>query len=296
MPVTISRTFARSGGSGLPLRRAGLRADPPAVLMDLWIVLKAALLGVIEGLTEFLPVSSTGHLIIAGHLMDFTGERANTFEIFIQFGAILGVVWYYRRRLASLVTHLRRRSERGFAGNLLIAFLPAAIIGAFAHDAITTYLFGPRTVAAALVLGGVAILVIERRPRVDRVTRLEKVGALDALKIGIAQTVSLFPGVSRAGATIMGGLLTGLSRTAATEFSFFLAIPTMFAATLYSLARSLPNLRADDSWLFAAGFVTAFLTALVVVRLFLVYVGRHTFASFAWYRIGFGLLVLVYFW
>jgi undecaprenyl-diphosphatase len=179
--------------------------------------------------------------------------------------------------------------------NLIIAFLPSAIIGAFAHGAITSYLFTPRTVAGALVLGGIVILVIERRPRIDRVTHLEQVSGLDALKVGIAQTVSLFPGVSRAGATIMGGLLTGLSRTAATEFSFFLAIPTMFAATLYSLAKSLPRLSAGDAWLFAAGFVTAFLTALVVVKLFLVYVGRHTFASFAWYRIGFGLLVLIYF-
>jgi undecaprenyl-diphosphatase len=263
--------------------------------VDLWLILKAALLGVVEGLTEFLPVSSTGHLIIAGHLIAFTGDRAETFEIFIQFGAILGVVWYYRRRLSSLTRHLHLRSERRFVGNLLIAFLPAAILGAFAHDAITTYLFSPRTVAGALVLGGVVILMIEHRPRIDRVTRLEEIGALDAFKVGVAQTVSLFPGVSRAGATIMGGLLTGLSRTAATEFSFFLAIPTMFAATLYSLVRSLPHLSAGDAWLFAAGFVTAFLTALIVVKLFLVYVGRHTFVSFAWYRIGFGLLVLIYF-
>lgn len=264
--------------------------------MDLILVIHAVVLGVVEGLTEFLPVSSTGHLIVVGDAIGFTGEKAKTFEIFIQLGSILGVVWFYRRKVSTLLLGLHRPSEFRFASNILIAFLPAAIIGLLAHPYIKAHLFTPLTVAGALIVGGFVILAIERMPRRDRVTNLDDVTPLDALKIGVAQTFSLFPGVSRAGATIMGGLVTGLSRTTATEFSFFLAMPTMFAATLYDLLKNIHLLDVRDGALFAIGFVTAFLTALVVVRTFLRYVAKHDFVPFAWYRIVFGCLVLAYFW
>ncbi len=264
--------------------------------MDLLILIQAVILGIVEGLTEFLPVSSTGHLIIVGDMLGFTGERAKTFEIFIQLGAILGVVWFYRRKLSDIARGIRHKTERRFALNLFIAFLPAAIVGLLLHKQIKTYLFNPLTVAGALIVGGIIILLIEHFPRRVRLHRLESLSTLDALKIGIAQTTALFPGISRAGATIMGGLLIGLSRTTATEFSFFLAIPTMFAATLYDLFNNLHLLRAEDVVPFAVGFITAFLTAIVVIKAFLAYVSRHNFTPFAYYRIVAGVMVMAYFW
>ncbi|MFQ5994051.1 MAG: undecaprenyl-diphosphate phosphatase [Acidiferrobacterales bacterium] len=263
--------------------------------MDLLLFVKVVVLGAVEGLTEFLPVSSTGHLIIASDLLRFTGERAKTFQIFIQLGAILGVVWNYRHRLFEYGTALDDRTARQFWLNLFIAFVPAAIVGFAFHKQIKAYLFNPTAVAIALVVGGVLILIIERMsPRV-RVHDVERLTALDALKVGVAQTASLFPGISRAGATIMGGLLAGLSRTAATEFSFFLAIPTMLVATCYELFVSGHLLEAQDLLIFGLGFVVAFVTALFVVRAFLAYVARYNFIAFGYYRIGFGLLVLLYF-
>jgi len=266
--------------------------------MTFLLVVQAVVLGIVEGLTEFLPVSSTGHLIIVGDALGFTGERAKTFEIFIQLGSILGVMWYYRARVWALASGLHRPAERRFVWNLFVAFLPAAMIGLLTHKYIKAYLFSPVTVAIALIVGGVLIFVIERwhQHRGARIHSVDEMTSLDALKVGVAQTFSLFPGTSRAGATIMGGLLTGLSRTTATEFSFFLAMPTMFAATLYDLVKSREHLQAGDAMLFAIGFVVAFITAVFVVKAFLKYVGRHTFGPFAWYRIGFGVLVLFYFW
>ncbi len=264
--------------------------------MDVLLILQAIILGVVEGLTEFLPVSSTGHLIIVGDLLGFTGEKAKTFEIFIQLGSILGVVWLYRARVADVALHLHRPQQRRFVLNLLIGFLPAAVLGLLLHKQIKTYLFNPLTVAAALIVGGLVILLIERFARQPRVEQLEQIQPLDAVKIGLAQSLALFPGVSRAGATIMGGLVTGLSRKAATEFSFFLAMPTMFAATLYELYKGWALIEARDAFLLATGFTVAFVTALVVVNLFVGYVARHTFVPFAYYRIGFGIVVLLYFW
>lgn len=264
--------------------------------MDLVLLLTALILGVVEGLTEFLPVSSTGHLIIIGDFLGFTGAHAKTFEIFIQLGAILAVVWHYRQRLASFVAGLNQGVIQRFWLNLTIAFVPAALVGLALHKQIKAYLFNPMAVAGALIVGGVIILLIERTPRRVRVQDLESLRPSDALKIGVAQTLSLFPGVSRAGATIMGGLLTGLSRTTATEFSFFLAIPTMLAATSYELIASRHVLSPENTALFTVGFVTAFVTALIVIRAFLAYVAHHNFAAFAYYRIVFGLLVLIYFW
>ncbi|MEE9595236.1 MAG: undecaprenyl-diphosphate phosphatase [Acidiferrobacterales bacterium] len=261
--------------------------------MDLVLLLTALILGVVEGLTEFLPVSSTGHLIIVGDFLGFTDAHAKTFEIFIQLGAILAVVWHYRQRLAGFVD---QGVAQRFWLNLTIAFVPAALVGLALHKQIKVYLFNPMAVAGALIVGGVIILLIERTPRRAHVQDLESLRPSDALKIGVAQTLSLFPGVSRAGATIMGGLLTGLSRTTATEFSFFLAIPTMLAATSYELIASRHVLSPENTALFTVGFVTAFVTALIVIRAFLAYVAHHNFAAFAYYRIVFGLLVLIYFW
>ncbi|MBK8163147.1 MAG: undecaprenyl-diphosphate phosphatase [Gammaproteobacteria bacterium] len=266
------------------------------MIVDTLLLLKAILLGILEGMTEFLPVSSTGHLIIAGDLLGFTGDSAKTFEIFIQLGSILGVVWLYRHKVTGIARTLDQPASQRFVLNLFIAFLPAAVVGLLFHGAIKHYLFNPVSVAGALIVGGILILLIERRARSPRIHSVDDIRPLDALKVGLAQCCALYPGVSRSGATIMGGLISGLSRTAATEFSFFLAIPTMFAATLYDLYKSRDLLVADDIPIFAAGFIAAFLTALVVVRLFLAYVARHDFSAFAYYRIGFGLVVLAYFW
>jgi undecaprenyl-diphosphatase len=258
----------------------------------LWVV--ALILGALEGLTEFLPVSSTGHLIIAGHLLGWTDDISKVFKIVIQLGAVLAVCWAYRRRLVHLLTHVRKDPvERRLAINLLIAFVPAAVLGVLLHHTIKALLFGPITVAAALVAGGVLILLIERRPQAPSVGSIDAIDARLALKLGLAQAAALFPGVSRSGATIVGGLWLGLSRTAAAEFSFFLAMPTMFAATAYDLLKSRELLHATDLPVFAIGFVTAFVTGLLAVRLFLAWVSRNSFAVFAWYRIGFGLVVLL---
>jgi undecaprenyl-diphosphatase len=264
--------------------------------LDILLILKALIMGLVEAASEFLPISSTGHLIIVGDFLAFTGARAEAFEIFIQLGAILSVVWIYRERLLDIALNVDRdpRAQR-LALNLAIAFLPAAVLGLLLHKTITYYLFNPITVAGALVAGGIAILLIERHARTGRVRAMDDMSWKDALVVGIAQSVALFPGVSRSGATIMGGMLGGMTRFAATEFSFFLAIPTMFAATFYSLYKEWHNLSLADVPVFAVGFVAAFLGGLAVVRFLLAYVGQHSFAPFAWYRIVFGGLLLVYF-
>ncbi len=265
--------------------------------MDALIYLKAAILGLVEGATEFIPVSSTGHLILVGDWLNFTGMTAETFEIFIQLGAILAVVWFYRATLMNVVRHwLDNPVERRFLWNLFIAFLPAAIVGLVVHDWLKTHLFNPLTVAAALVVGGFVILLIEWWSPRARVESVADMPPKTALEIGLAQVLSLFPGVSRSGATIMGAMSVGVSRVAATEFSFFLAIPVMFAATLYDLWKSRQFVHHDDIGIFAVGFVVAFLSALVVVKWLIHFVAHHNFKGFAWWRIGFGILVLVYYW
>ncbi|MEP6687159.1 MAG: undecaprenyl-diphosphate phosphatase [Gemmatimonadales bacterium] len=257
-------------------------------------LLKAALLGLIEGVTEFIPVSSTGHLILASHWLGETGEAAKTFDIFIQLGAILAIVWLYRQRLTHAL--LAARSEpasRRFLVNLLIAFLPAAIVGFLAHDWIKARLFTPTVVSVALVVGGLLILLIERLHPRERVAEVGEVPPPTALGIGLAQVLSLIPGTSRSGATIMGGYALGLSRRAATEFSFFLSIPVMVAATGYDLLKSRGALSLADAPAFAVGFAVAFVSALIVVKAFLGFVSRHSFAAFAWYRIALGLVLLL---
>jgi undecaprenyl-diphosphatase len=259
------------------------------------LILEAVILGLVEGATEFIPVSSTGHLIVVGEWLGQVGERAKTFDIFIQLGAILAIVWLYRARLTDTVLAARTdpRSRR-FLLNLLIAFLPAAIIGFLFHDWLKEHLFRMEVVAAALVVGGILILLIERwRPRVRYESVMDLPPAI-ALGVGLAQVLSLVPGTSRSGATIMGGYALGLSRTAATEFSFFLAIPVMFAATGYDLLKSLSTLTAADVPFFAVGFLVAFVSALAIVKVFLSYVSNHSFSVFAWYRVVFGGLLLLW--
>jgi undecaprenyl-diphosphatase len=263
--------------------------------MDILLLLKAFLLGIVEGATEFLPVSSTGHLIIAGDLLHFNDARGKVFEIVIQLGAILAVCWEYRARIGHVTGNLAEPASRRLVGNLALAFLPAALIGLAFHDAIKAYLFNPLTVAWALIVGGVAILLIEKyAPQPDTAT-VDDMDWKHALKVGAAQCLSLIPGVSRAGATILGGVMFRLSRHAATEFSFFLAIPIMFAATGFDVYKGWNNLNINDFPVFAVGFVTAFFSALLVVRGLLRYVAHHDFRVFAWYRIGFGIIVLTYF-
>jgi undecaprenyl-diphosphatase len=258
------------------------------------LLLKAAILGLVEGATEFIPVSSTGHLIVVSNWLGLVDERAKTFNIFIQLGAILAIVWLYRTRLARSVAEARRDSTgRRLIINLLVAFLPAAIVGFLAHDWIKSRLFNPSVVALALMVGGIFILLIERWGPQSVVDDVNQVPTRSALGVGLAQVLSLIPGTSRSGATIMGGYALGLSRTAATEFSFFLAIPVMFAATGYDLLKSWALLAAPDLPMFAIGFVVSFVSALIVVRLFLSYVSRHSFRAFAWYRIVLGVIVWV---
>jgi undecaprenyl-diphosphatase len=255
----------------------------------------AVVLGLIEGATEFIPVSSTGHLIVASAWLGRTDEAAKTFDIFIQLGAILAIVWLYRARLGAVVLAAGRDPvSRRFLIDLIIAFLPAAIVGFLFHDWIKAHLFRVPVVAAALVIGGVIILLIERWHPRERVADADRVPPRTALGIGLAQVLSLVPGTSRSGATILGGYALGLSRRAATEFSFFLAIPVMFAATLYDLLKSAGSLTAADAPSFAVGFVVSFVSALVVVKGFLRYVSRHSFTVFAWYRIVFGALLLMF--
>lgn len=257
-------------------------------------LLKAAVLGLVEGATEFIPVSSTGHLIVVSDWLDLVDERAKTFDIFIQLGAILAIVWLYRERLSRALRDARRDPKsRRLITNLIVAFLPAAFVGFWAHDWIKAQLFNPTVVAAALVVGGLLILLIERWAPKPRVYQVNDVPPRTAFGIGLAQILSLVPGTSRSGATILGGYALGLSRVAATEFSFFLAIPVMLAATLYDLLKSWSSLAPADAPMFAVGSIVSFVSAVVVVRAFLAYVSGHSFRVFAWYRILFGALLLL---
>ena len=261
--------------------------------MDYAIYLKALVLGVVEGLTEFLPVSSTGHLILAGSLIGFTGEKAKLFEIVIQCGAILAVVIEYRGRLAHALRGLAHDpAARRFWINLAIAFVPLAALGLLFGKLIKAHLFKPVPVALAFIIGAFVILWVERKHHAARVTEVDQMTPGDALKVGIAQTFALIPGTSRSGATIIGGMLFGLSRKAATEFSFFLAIPTLIVASAYQLYKERALLAFDDLGMWAVGFLAAFASAFVCVRWLIRYISTHDFKPFAWYRIAFGALIL----
>jgi len=262
--------------------------------MDLVVLAKALILGIVEGLTEFLPVSSTGHLILAGDLLGFSDEKAKVFEIVIQTGAMLAIVWEYRARFARVIAGLATdRAAQRFAMNLAIAFLPAAVLGLAFGKLIKAHLFHAVPVALAFIAGAFVILWAERRKRAPRVTEVDAMTWLDALKVGIAQAFALIPGTSRAGATIIGGMLFGLSRKAATEFSFFLAVPTLVAAGAYDFWRNRALFDAGDLGVFATGLVASFVFAFLCVRWLLRYIATHDFVPFAWYRIAFGAAVLL---
>ncbi len=261
--------------------------------MDLWTAIQALILGVVEGLTEFLPISSTGHQIIVADLLDFGGERAMAFNIIIQLGAILAVVWEFRRKILDVVTGLpTQRNAQRFTLNLLIAFLPAVVLGVIFADLIHHYLFNPITVATALVVGGVIMLWAERRQHEVHAESVDEITWKDALKVGFAQCLAMIPGTSRSGSTIIGGLLFGLSRKTATEFSFFLAMPTMVGAAVYSGYKYRDLFQPADLPVFAIGFVTSFIFAMIAVKGLLKFIASHSYAAFAWYRIAFGLLIL----
>lgn len=276
---------------------------PPTVkinYMDIVLALKAIIMGVVEGFTEFLPISSTGHLILTEHLLGFAGmeDKMKVFEIVIQAGAMMAVIWEFRARIGAVLGGIFTDPvQQRFALNVLIAFLPAAIMGLLFSSAIKEHLFAPIPVAAAFIIGGFVILWVEKRakdnPAVERITSLDQITAVDALKIGVAQAFALIPGTSRSGATIMGSMIFGFSRKVATEFSFFLAIPTLIGATVYSLYKDRALLSTDDLSFFTLGTVAAFISAFLCIRWLLRYIMTHTFVIFAWYRIVFGLIVLV---
>jgi undecaprenyl-diphosphatase len=262
--------------------------------MDLILAIKTIILGIVEGLTEFLPISSTGHLILVGDLLNFNDDKGKLFEIVIQVGAILAVCWEYRVKIAAVIKGLPRQKEaQKFTLNLIIAFIPLATLGLLFGKYIKAVLFKPIPVALAFIIGAFVIIWAEKRDHKIRIFEVEDLSPLDALKLGIAQAFALIPGTSRSGATIIGGLLFGLSRKAATEFSFFLAIPTLVVASLYDLYKHRDLLElATDAPYFAVGLVAAFLSALLAIKALLRYVSHHDFIIFAWYRIIFGIVVI----
>ena len=262
--------------------------------MDLTLLFKALILGIVEGLTEFLPISSTGHLILAGSLLHFDDEVGKVFEVVIQAGAMLAIIWEYRKRFSKVaVGFATDAASRKFVLQLGIAFLPAAVLGLLFSKAIKRYLFQPVPVAAAFIIGAFVILWVERRKTVARIETVEAMSLTDAFKVGLAQTLALVPGTSRSGATIIGGMLFGLSRRTATEFSFFLAVPTLLAAAAYDLFKHRHMLHREQLGLFGVGFAAAFISAFFCVRWLLRYVSRNNFNAFAWYRIAFGVVILV---
>ncbi|MBB3220390.1 undecaprenyl-diphosphate phosphatase [Pseudoduganella umbonata] len=265
--------------------------------MDIVLALKALIMGLVEGFTEFLPISSTGHLILTASLLDFTGQKVKVFEIAIQGGAMLSVIWEYRVRIGAVLAGLASDPKaRRFMMNVIVGFFPAALLGLFFSGLIKENLFAPVPVATAFIVGGLVILWVERRARNNpvsvRIHSVDDMTMADALKVGCAQAFALIPGTSRSGATIIGGMMLGLSRKAATEFSFFLAIPTLLGATFYSLYKERALLSAADLPLFGIGAISAFISAFLCVRWLLRYISTHDFTIFAWYRIVFGIVVL----
>lgn len=275
----------------------GLFSFGQVIDMELTLIIQVLIMGIVEGLTEFLPISSTGHLILAGSLLNFTGEKVKVFEIVIQAGAMLAVCWEYRVKIARVVLDFNRDiAAKRFLVNLLVAFLPAVILGLAFGKAIKAHLFKPIPVALAFIIGAFIIIWIERRQRrimYSRVDSVDDMSVMDALKVGLAQCFALIPGTSRSGATIIGAMAFGLSRRAATEFSFFLAIPTLFGATVYSLYKERALLSAADLPMFGLGALSAFVSAFLCVRWLLRYISSHDFMIFAWYRIIFGVLILI---
>ncbi|VCU70769.1 Undecaprenyl-diphosphatase [Pigmentiphaga humi] len=260
-------------------------------------LIKAFFLGIIEGLTEFLPVSSTGHLILVGDWIDFYSGQAKVFEVVIQFGAILAVMWIFRHKVAHILGGILTgdRFSLKFARNIIIAFLPAAIVGVSFLKEIKTVLFNPGVVATALIIGGFIILWVERKPQTEiRTANISEITWFQALMVGLAQCLAMIPGTSRSGATIIGGMAAGLKRTTATEFSFFLAMPTMLAASVYDAWKNHAQLGSHDVTAIAIGFLAAFAAALLVVRALMRFVATHSYKVFGWYRIALGLVIVVW--
>lgn len=255
---------------------------------------KAALLGIVEGLTEFIPVSSTAHLLLTSQLVDFTTIKNNLFEIVIQLGAILAICVIYRGKIFDLLIHFKEKSQQKFILNLALAFLPAALIGLAFHGLIKAFLFNNLTIALALILGGIVMILVERRPRSSTVEELKNITPLTAFYVGLFQCLAMIPGVSRSGATIIGGLLLGLNRKIAAEFSFFLAIPTITAASIYDLYKSSIDLTNTDLEIIFVGLLASFLSALFVVKWFINFVSKNNFVPFGFYRIVVGILVLIF--
>lgn len=263
--------------------------------MEILLLIKTILLGIVEGLTEFLPISSTGHLILVGDFLYFNNEKGKLFEVVIQVGAILAVCWEYRVKILSVCSGLIKgeKAAQKFTLNLVIAFIPLAVLGLAFGKMIKEVLFSPIPVALAFIIGAFVIIWAEKREHTIRVRKVDDLSPVDALKLGFAQAFALIPGTSRSGATIIGGLLFGLSRKAATEFSFFLAIPTLFVASVYDLYKHRDILNwASDAPYFAMGMIAAFFSAMLAIKVLLRYISRHDFIIFAWYRIVFGLIVL----
>ncbi|HAL40365.1 MAG TPA: undecaprenyl-diphosphatase, partial [Polaromonas sp.] len=269
--------------------------------MDIALLIKAVIMGIVEGLTEFLPISSTGHLILAGSLMGFDDDKAKVFDIAIQTGAIFAVILVYWQKIrATLIALPTDKQAQQFALNVLVAFLPAVVLGLLFGKAIKEHLFNAVVVASTFIIGGFIILWAERRqqrnPAVARIHAVEDMTTMDALKVGLAQCLAMIPGTSRSGATIIGGMLMGLSRKAATEFSFYLAIPTLIGAGVYSLYKERALLSMADLPLFGVGLLFSFISAWLCIRWLLRYIATHSFVPFAWYRIAFGIVVLATAW
>jgi undecaprenyl-diphosphatase len=264
-------------------------------MIDYYLILAAIILGVVEGATEFLPISSTGHLIIVSDLLSFDNSSHQVFEIVIQLGAIVAVVMEYRKKLTATVLGLtHEKSAQDLVINLIIAFIPAAILGLMFHSQIKLYLFNPVTVSVALIIGGIAMIIIEKKIP-EKVPSTNSIKKSQALFIGLAQCLALIPGISRAASTIMGGVISGLDRKTATEFSFYLAIPIIFAASVFDLTINWDILSIHDLPIFIAGFISAFFSARIVIKIFIKYIANHTFVAFGWYRIIIGLITFYYF-
>jgi undecaprenyl-diphosphatase len=262
--------------------------------MDITTAFQALLLGIVEGLTEFIPVSSTGHLILLIDILQFKGPKGKVFEIIIQLGAILAVCWLYRQKLVNVLFGLpKERSAQKFALNITLAFLPAAILGVMLHGFIKEVLFSPIVVSVSLIIGGLLILLIEKKAPPPKYDSIEGISLKTAILIGFAQALAMIPGTSRSGATIMGSLLLKVERKTATEFSFFLAIPTMLGATVYDTYKNYEYLSFDNMAIIAIGFVSAFLAALLVVKTVINFISNHGFTPFAYYRIALGSIMLI---
>ena len=269
--------------------------------MDIALLIKAAIMGIVEGFTEFLPISSTGHLILAGSLLGFDDAKAKVFDIAIQSGAIFAVIMVYWQKIRDTVVALpTEKQAQQFALNVLVAFLPAVVLGLLFGKAIKSHLFTPVVVASTFIIGGFIILWAERRqernPATARIHAVEEMSAMDALKVGLVQCMAMIPGTSRSGSTIIGGMLMGLSRKAATDFSFYLAIPTLIGAGVYSLYKDRALLSLADVPMFGVGLLFSFISAWLCIRWLLRYIATHSFVIFAWYRIAFGIVVLATAW